>query len=131
MLSEHASPGRLAAAAFIGILIGLSPFYGFHVIAALVVAWALKLNKLVVWLATNISIPPIAAVFAFVSAQIGSLLMTGQTTPLSWEEFSKVGLGDALIYWVVGFPIVGCIVGGSLAGLIYVVASQRVESHRS
>lgn len=127
MLDEHSSPGRLAAAVFVGILIGVSPFYGFHVIAALTAAWALRLNKLVVWLATNISIPPIAAIFAFASAQLGSVLLTGRPTPLSWEEFTAVGLGDALIYWVVGFPIVGCIVGGLLAGLIYVIASRRPE----
>jgi uncharacterized protein (DUF2062 family) len=125
MLSEHSTPGRLAAAVFIGILIGVSPFYGFHVVAALGVAWALKLNKLVVWLGTNISIPPISAIFAFTSAQVGSVLLTGDTTPLSWEEFAAVGLGDALIYWLVGFPVVGCVFGGLTAGLIYVVASRR------
>jgi uncharacterized protein (DUF2062 family) len=127
MLAEHSSPGRLAAAVFIGILIGVSPFYGFHVVGALAVAWAFKLNKLVVWLGTNVSIPPISAIFAFASAQVGSVVMTGHTTPLSWEEFKAVGLGDALIYWLVGFPVVGCLFGGLVAGLLYVVASRRVQ----
>jgi uncharacterized protein (DUF2062 family) len=127
MLAEHSSPARLAAAVFIGILIGVSPFYGFHVVGALAVAWAFKLNKLVVWLGTNVSIPPISAIFAFTSAQVGSLLLTGHTTPLSWEEFKAVGLGDALIYWLVGFPLVGCVFGGLVAGLLYVVASRRAR----
>jgi uncharacterized protein (DUF2062 family) len=125
MLSEHSSPPRLAAAVFVGILIGVSPFYGFHVVAALLSAWLLKLNKLTVWLGTNISIPPISPIFAFASAQVGALIMTGSFVELSWDEFGAVGLGDALIYWLVGFPIVGIGVGGLLAGVIYVIASRR------
>jgi len=125
VLNEHTSPGRLAAAVFVGILIGISPFYGFHIIGALVSAWVLKLNKFVVWLGTNVSIPLIAPVFAFASAQVGSLIMTGSFISLSWSEFREVGLGDALIYWVIGFPIVGCLVGGFLAAIVYLVARQR------
>jgi uncharacterized protein (DUF2062 family) len=125
VLNEHTSPGRLAAAVFVGILIGISPFYGFHIIAALLSAWLLKLNKFVVWLGTNISIPLIAPVFAFASAQAGALIMTGSFVSLSWSEFREVGLGDALIYWVIGFPIVGSLVGGVLAVIVYLVARHR------
>jgi len=125
LMNEHASPARLGAGVFVGVLIGISPFYGFHIAAGLLAAWLLKLNKFVVWLGTNISIPVIAPVFAFASAQVGAFLMTGSAVPLSWSEFRAVGFGDALIYWVVGFPIVGILVGGVLGLSVYWIASRR------
>ena len=103
-------------------MIGISPFYGFHILGALLTAQVFRLNKIVVWAGTNISLPIIAPVFAFASAQVGAFILTGRAMPLSWEHFSQVGLGDALIYWVVGFPFVGCLIGAILALIVYRIA---------
>ena len=127
VLSEHTSPGRLAGATFVGIMIGISPFYGFHVIGALTAAQLFRLNKVVVWAGTNISLPIIAPIFAFASAQVGCWLLTGAGLPLTWERFREVGFGDALIYWTVGFPIVGSVVGATLALFVYRLALRRQD----
>lgn len=125
LLHEHTSPARLAAAVLIGIMIGVSPFYGFHILLTLMLAWLLRLNKLVVWLGSNISIPFISPFFAVVSIEIGSWLLSGRFLVLTREEFEAMELRDIFLYWLLGFPVVGLAVGGSLACIVYLVARRR------
>ena len=54
--TEASSPGRDAAALGVGVLIGCSPFYGFHLLLVRFLGWLLHLNRLKMYLAANISI---------------------------------------------------------------------------
>ena len=55
--TEASGPGRDAAALGVGVLIGCSPFYGFHLLLVWSVGWLLRLNRLKMYLAANISNP--------------------------------------------------------------------------
>ena len=125
LLHEHTSPPRLAAAVLLGVLIGVSPFYGFHVIGALSLSWLLRLNKLVVWLGTNISLPFISPFFAVTSIQIGFYFRHGRPIGFSFDEIRELGLGEVFFYWLLGFPVVGVVVGGILAAIVFLVARRR------
>ncbi len=129
LLREHVDPRELGWAVFLGIFIGLSPFYGTHVIAALLCAFFFKLNKLAVWLATNVSFPVISPFFAFVSCQLGHFALEGEWLMLGLDAFiegDKIELVKELfIYWTVGFPIQGMILGPIAAAITYRVAKAR------
>ncbi len=124
LVHEHAEPRRIAIAVFVGVIIGSSPFFGFHLILCILIALALRLNKLTMWLAANVSLPVFAPFLAFASAHVGHLLLHGTLAPLTLAQVRAAPL-DVLGWWVVGFPIVGALLGVVLAAIVYRVASSR------
>jgi uncharacterized protein (DUF2062 family) len=125
LLHEHVEPVRLGVAVFVGVMIGLSPFYGFHVVAALACAMLFRLNKLAVWLATNVSFPILSPFFAFVSCQLGHLVLKGEFMNIGIEALRAMKMRDLFIYWSVGFPVQGLLLGGLMGWGIYRVARRR------
>jgi uncharacterized protein (DUF2062 family) len=125
LLHEHVEPAQLGVAVFVGVLIGLSPFYGFHVIAALACAMLFRLNKLAVWLATNVSFPILSPFFAFVSCQLGHLALHGEPIHMTLSALRETKMRDIFLYWLVGFPIQGVILGGVMGWMVYRVARRR------
>jgi len=129
LMREHVEPNRLFWAVFLGVLIGLSPFYGGHVIAALVCAMVFRLNKLAIWLATNVSFPIISPFFAFISCQLGHLILEGSFLPIGLTALRAKTFQEAVrelfVYWMVGFPLHGLILGSILGGVTWRVARRR------
>src|SRR5438552_3250479 len=74
LLDEHSSPGRLAAAALVGAIVGVTPFFGLHLPLCVGLAWLLRLNKVTVYAAANISIPPTAPFLGYAAVQVGARL---------------------------------------------------------
>ena len=128
VLREHASPGRLAAAVAVGVLVGCSPFFGLHLWIGLGLAWALRLNRVAVFLGSQISIPPIAPFLGFASVEIGSRLLEGRWIGLAPADFSLGRLPTMfrvfLLDWIVG----GVIVGATLAVPVWVGTFLAVRS---
>jgi len=125
LLHEHVEPHLLGVAVFVGVMIGLSPFYGFHVVAALACAMLFRLNKLAIWLATNVSFPILSPFFAFVSCQLGHLVLKGSFMEIGLGALREMKMRDLFVYWAVGFPVQGLIVGGLLGWIVYRVARRR------
>lgn len=125
LLHEHVEPARLGVAVFVGILIGLSPFYGFHVVAALACAMLFRLNKLAIWLATNVSFPILSPFFAFISCQLGHLVLEGSFMEIGLAALREMKMRDLFVYWMVGFPVQGLLLGGALGWVVFRVARRR------
>ncbi len=73
---------KKAAAIALGVFVGISPFWGFHTLLVFSLAAIFKLNKVVAFLFSNISIPPLIPFIIYASYQAGSLL-TGEG--FAWE----------------------------------------------
>ncbi len=130
---EHASPGRLAAAVGVGIFVGCVPIFP-HFVLSIIVAYALKLNKMVAALATNISNPLFAPFMIFAEIQVGYLLLEGRFTILSVEQLRAMGLAQVLETFFLAM-LLGSLVVGSLAatlatGLVYLVLNRKGRSAR-
>ena len=123
--NEHSSPPRMAVAIFLGVLIGCSPFYGFHVILCLVLAFVFRLNKLVVWLGSNVSLPIFAPFLTFLSIQCGHLMIHGELADVTLEAIRETGALELFWYWTVGFLPVGTLLG--LAFALLVLLKMRPE----
>jgi uncharacterized protein (DUF2062 family) len=65
---------------------GILPVWGFQLIIAIALAFALKLNKVLVILAANISIPPMIPLILFLSHLTGSVWMGEQAQRLSFSD---------------------------------------------
>lgn len=125
---EHASPGRLGLAVALGVVVGCTPLFGVHFWIGLGLALALRLNKVAVFLGSQISIPPLAPFVGFASVQIGALLLRGETLDLTYDDFALARLPDVLgaffTSWLLGGLLLGTAVGAPL-GLVTAAIVRR------
>ena len=133
LLREHTEPSKLGVAVFVGVLIGSSPFYLLHTALVLLAAFALRLNKLAVWIASNVSFPLVAPFLVFVSVQVGHMILHGEWLPLTLEGaremttgrgFLRLGI-DLWVAWFVGSLPVGSGLGAILGFITFRVARAR------
>ncbi len=111
--TEGVGPLREGAAIGLGVFIGCSPLYGFHLLLCLVVGWCLGLNRLKMYLAANISNPFMAPLLILTELQTGAWFRRNQLHALTLE-----GVRD-LDPWIFGADLVvgSLVVGGLLAVL--------------
>lgn len=136
IMYEHATPFKISLALGVGIIIGCSPFFGLHAFLGIAVAARLRLNKLATFVGTNISNPVTGPFVILASIQAGWLILNG-----SWLTYAGIKeiqaksiwyLGNQFIEsWLVGFPIVGTIIGIAAMGICYPILRtwQAVRSN--
>lgn len=87
LLQSDDPPWKKASAVALGVLIGLSPFWGFQTIIVLFLAVVLRLNKLIAFAFSNVSIPPLIPFIIYACIQIGSFLVGPPAkTAFKWQE---------------------------------------------
>ena len=75
LFNPHHSPQLKAISVAFGIFMGIVPIWGFQLVAAIFLAILFKLNKPLVIVAANISIPPMIPVIIFLSYKMGAFYM--------------------------------------------------------
>lgn len=75
ILYNSDSPTKKALSIALGVFIGIAPFWGFQTIIVLALAALLKLNKLISFTFSNISIPPMIPFIIYGSLKIGSWIL--------------------------------------------------------
>jgi len=66
---------KMAAAFGFGVFMGLVPIWGFQMLTAAFLAHLLRLNKVIVVTASNISLPPLIPFIVFFSFELGKLVV--------------------------------------------------------
>ena len=129
--SEHRSPGRVAAAILVGAMVGCTPLFGFHILVCLALAWLLRLNKVVVYAAANLSIPPLVPFIGFASVQLGERLRNHHFLPANLALFrvepARVLAGRFFWSWMVGGTVLGATLGTLGGATAYVLLRRRHE----
>ena len=121
----HDTPHRLALAFALGIFVAFSPTFGLHLITCLIIAWALRLSKLVLITASFVNNPwTIVPLYGF-CLWFGSKL-TGRDIPMpqiAWNELTLSStylvLKPYLWPFVMGTLVAGAIVSVIAYGLLY------------
>lgn len=120
--AEHATPRRLFAACVVGGMVGSTPFFGLHFFLSVGVATLLRLNRVAVYGAANISIPPLAPFLATACVTVGSLVLRGRAAPFDPATLKSTSpwslAGDVFASWLVGAPLVGGLLGAIVGGLV-------------
>src|SRR6185295_364636 len=123
--TEASGPGRDAAALGVGTLIGCLPFYGFHLLLVWCVGWLLRLNRLKMYLAANISNPLVSPLLVLSELQVGAWARRQDFHQLSLSEIRTTNAwtygGDLLL----GSLIVGTTLGLAVAAATYLTAGDR------
>lgn len=120
---NNESPAKVSNALGFGIFMGIVPIWGFQMITATFLAHKMKLNKALVLLASNISIPPVVPFLIYFGYQSGYFLWNQQFD--TWENIQKVthqlmenGLIDSIeVMWQgLLFYFVGSFIFAALSG---------------
>lgn len=86
-----------------GIFIGIFPVWGFQLALAILVAFLLRLNKVLVIVAANISIPPMIPLILFLSHAVGAIWMGDQAVTITWDQTLDLGrLQSSFLQYILG-----------------------------
>src|SRR3954468_15805730 len=113
--TEGAGAARETAAIAIGVFIGCLPLYGFHLLLCWIAGVSLRLNRLKMYLAANISNPLVAPWLLFAEIQTGAWLRHGVFHPLSLQSVKTAAVTGIGLDLLVGSFFVGAMLGSVAA----------------
>jgi uncharacterized protein (DUF2062 family) len=129
IVHEHTSPARVAAAIVVGAVVGCTPLFGLHIVVCLLLAWALRLNKLIVYGAANLSIPPLVPLIGFASVQLGERIRHGAWLALHRSDFAlgniRVVARTFFVDWMIGGVALGAAIGVVAGGITWLLLARR------
>ncbi len=126
VLKSQEPAHKKAAAIAMGVFVGISPFWGLHTLLVFVLAAIFKLNKVIAFLFSNISIPPLIPVIIYASYQVGSVLMgNGYKWELSLTDFdSSTKVFEGLWQYILGSMALALFISISLWIVFYFLFSM-------
>lgn len=118
MRTEGGGPAREAAAIGLGFFIGCTPLYGLHLVLVFGLGWLLRLNRLKMYIAANISNPLFAPFLVLLQIQLGAWMRRGDLHALTVETVRSTDP------WTFGLDlIIGSLAMGVVGGVITATAT--------
>jgi glycosyltransferase involved in cell wall biosynthesis len=97
------SNAKIVSSVMLGIFMGILPIWGWQLVAAIALAYILRLNKIIVIVAANISIPPMIPFILFFSYITGGFILgPGYDTSLNGKKIDFEFIGNNLFQYVTG-----------------------------
>lgn len=128
LLHNSDSPKKKALSIALGIFIGLSPLWGFHTFIVLFLAVVLKLNKVIAFAFSNISLAPFIPFVLYASLKIGTFI-TGEELTYTFESIiTEFEFFTHLKTYIIGsltLSVFGAVVFGLLGYLILTVFDRK------
>lgn len=142
LLHIEDTPERTAAAFALGVFFGFSPFLGLHTLLAVLLAFALNLNRVAVLLGVYSNLPWIIGAYYASTTMLGAAILRTHLPPEFAERFAALfalSFRQQLFWQQLGQllrPLLGPFAVGSmigavcLAALAYPVALGFVKSRK-
>lgn len=124
VFNRNDPPGLTAASVALGVFMGIVPIWGFQMVTAIALAVFLRLNKALVLLSANISIPPMIPLIIFLSYELGSYWVGENAVPLSFDK--SISMDTAHINFMQ--YIYGSVTLAAIAALIFGTATLLILS---
>lgn len=116
-LQSSDPPSKKAFSIALGVFIGLTPLWGLHTILVLSLAVLLKLNKVIAFAFSNVSMPPLIPFVVYLCLQTGALI-TGNEISFSISDIAEdFGAFKHLQTYIIG-SLVLATVSAILFGLL-------------
>ena len=107
-----------AASIALGVFMGILPIWGFQMLVAVFLALLFRLNKALVLIASNISIPPMIPLIIFGSYKLGAVWMGANPGRLEFSRnISLESIRNNLKQYILGSTTLA-ILAGAIAGLL-------------
>ena len=90
LANHNESPNKMASAVGLGLFMGILPVWGFQMLLAAFFAHLLKINKVIVLVASNISLPPMIPFIIYFSYRTGGLFIKGNTNLLTRQSLDTL-----------------------------------------
>ncbi|AZA48181.1 DUF2062 domain-containing protein [Chryseobacterium carnipullorum] len=104
VLESDGSNRTKAFSIALGVFIGFSPFWGFHTLLVISLSVLFKLNKVLAFVASNVSLPPFIPFVIAASLFLGSPFVHGDSNILS-SELNFELIKNNLLQYVIGSAI--------------------------
>jgi glycosyltransferase involved in cell wall biosynthesis len=105
-----------------GVFMGIVPVWGFQLIIAIALSILFRLNKAIVIVAANISIPPMIPIILFASHAVGGIVMGADAVKISFDrDLNLEMLRNSLLQY-----FIGAILLAIFAGIIFGLATFAV-----
>lgn len=115
ILESDGSNKTKALSVALGVFIGLSPVWGFQTLLVISLSVFFKLNKVLAFIASNVSLPPLIPIIIFISLSIGAPFVDGNSDIIGEEMNIELVKNHALQY-LIG-SIILAFSGSAIAGL--------------
>ncbi len=121
LLNENATPGGLAASAFVGIVLAVLPLLFIHTVSILYVTARLHLNKIMAVSIQNLCNPPFVP---FLCIELGHRMRYGVwLTSVSKEAF--LGQVPELLWdWLLGSLVLAPVLAGLISAVVYLLSKK-------
>lgn len=128
--SERASPRDTFWSVFIGAHLGCSPALFVRPVIAVLLATALRKNRLWAFVAAHVSGNWLVNPFiVFVAVQLSHRVRTGAWLALTFRQFRETGFG-LILDWAIGWLPVGTVVGAIVGAGGYVLARRAAAAEQ-
>jgi glycosyltransferase involved in cell wall biosynthesis len=116
------SPSRKAVSIGFGVFMGIVPIWGFQMLTAIALSVLLRLNKALVIVAANISIPPMIPFIIYLSHLTGKVWMGENATSLSFDKgLTLDDMQNSFFQYVIGAITLSIVAGLITTALSFVL----------
>lgn len=123
--TEGTSPRKQAWAVALGVFIGCSPFYGFHLALCILFSRLFRLNPGLTYLAAHVSLPGVWPLLVLAEFETGRRLRGQSYVHINVSDLKELGLRAAGADLLLGCTVVGGILAVLLGALTYWAARRR------
>jgi glycosyltransferase involved in cell wall biosynthesis len=115
---------KITFALMLGLFMGVAPVWGYQMLIAFGLAHLLKLNKVLVIVASNISIPPMIPIILFASFKTGGLFIEANKLTLQYSSGINLEMiKDNLLQYLIGSLAFGVILAVTMGIVSYILLS--------
>ena len=121
-ITQNKEPNiKITFAVTLGLFMGVAPVWGYQMLIAFALAHIFKLNKVIVLVVSNISIPPMIPIIIFASFKTGGLFVEANKLNLRYSSGLSLDLiKDNLIQYIVGSLAFGVILAVVFGIITYI-----------
>ena len=131
LFNPHHSAQLKAVSVAVGIFMGIVPLWGFQLAIAIFLAIVLKLNKPLVIVAANISIPPMIPLIIFLSYKVGAFWMGPGALQFDFSNaITLSAIKQNLLQYVFG-SITLAVVAAVIFGLFTFIFLKLIEKKQA
>ena len=112
-----------------GAFMGITPIWGFQMIVAVFFAYLFKLNKVIVLITSNISIPPFIPFILFGSYLCGHLLIGGEELRFS-NTINLDSIQSVMKQYLIGSFVFAIILGAIFFSISYILMSINNKNRK-